>query len=379
MDNPFANHLQNVTDPSEFKDLKVPKLTELDVLQRCFICKEFMKAPMTTSCNHTFCSHCIREYILQHSSCPLCKNEQFESNLKKAMLLEEVINCYVALRADLVLVVANAEPVAEPELEIIEVPDDEPPFKKQRKAAIPERGDLVECPICCRKMTAQVLQSCHIDECLGHKKPVARKKDANPAISSFFRLPRMATSVPKTKDHLNFYFNETEKHNFSEAKRIPKLDFKSLSTPKLKEKLLQLRLPTAGTRSQLELRYNQYYILHNANLDSNHPVSEKLLQQKLAQWESSHSAFGASGGSDLFTSSRNVSFKPITDKDFLVQRWVKAYKKEFKALIKSARLSHQRKISLQTADIGTAGADLRPEKPAESGTSQENSGPKIAN
>lgn len=377
MDNPFANNLQNVTDPSDFKSTKMPKLTELDALQRCFICKEFMKAPMTTSCNHTFCSHCIREYLVVNSSCPLCKTEQFESNLKKVILLEEIINCYVALRHDLLLVIGNEiSPENEQKQEIIEVSDEEPPLKKHKNAAaIPTRDELVDCPICSRKMTAQVLQSRHIDECLGYKKPTPRKKNAgssNSAISSFFQHPKRTVSpVPRpTKDHLNFYFNEVDKHNAAETKKLPKLDFKSLSTPRLKEKLSQIRLLTAGTRTQLELRYNHFYILFNSNLDSNHPVLEKVLHQRLNQWEGSHLAFGGSAGSDLF-SSRSISFKLITDKDFLVKRWLQEYHKEFKGLIKSARLSHQQKREISVISNGTADAAEIEEKPAETGKSHD--------
>lgn len=378
MDNPFASNLQNVTDPSDFKSSKVPKLTELDALQRCFICKEFMKAPMTTSCNHTFCSHCIREYLVVNSSCPLCKTEQFESNLKKVILLEEIINCYVALRHDLLLVTSNENaPENEWKQEIIEVSDEEPPLKKQKNAAaIPTRDELVDCPICSKKMTAQILQSRHIDECLGYKKATPRKKNAassSSAISSFFQQPKpIVSSVPRaTKDHLNFYFNEVDKHNAAETKKLPKLDFKSLSTPRLKEKLSQIRLLTAGTRTQLELRYNQFYILFNSNLDSNHPVLEKVLHQRLNQWEGSHLAFGSSAGSDLF-SSRSISFKLITDKDFLVKRWLQEYRKQFKGLIKNARMSHQQKRGISV--IANGSADVvgeSEEKPAETGKSHE--------
>lgn len=353
MDNPFANNLQNVTDPSDFRSSQIPKLTELDALQRCFICKEFMKAPMTTSCNHTFCSHCIRGYIVVNSSCPLCKTEQFESNLKKVILLEEIINCYVALRQDLLKHVRKDEPIVEVKQEIIDISDEEPPKKKQKlTTAIPTRDELVECPICSKKMTAQKLQSKHIDECLGHKKVTPRKKltssTRNGAISSFFKQPDhypTTTNTKVTKDHLKFYFEEVEKHNTTENKKLSKLDFSSLSTPKLKEKLAQIKLPTTGTRAQLELRYNQFYIIYNSNLDSNHPVPEKILYQRLNQWETSHLAFGGSAGSDLF-SSRSISLKPITDKDFLVKQWVEVYRDEFKELIKRARLSHQQKKSV---------------------------------
>ena len=35
----------------------------------------------------------------------------------------------------------------------------------------------------------------------------------------------------------------------------------------------------------MEARYLHYYVIYNANLDSNHPVKESILRQQLKQWE----------------------------------------------------------------------------------------------
>lgn len=34
-------------------------------------------------------------------------------------------------------------------------------------------------------------------------------------------------------------------------------------------------------------RYNQYFVFVNANIDSNHPVDESTLRNKLSRWERS--------------------------------------------------------------------------------------------
>lgn len=397
--NQFYNNLQNVTDPSDWKSTKIPDLSQLDSLQRCFICKEFLKAPVITGCNHTFCSRCIREYLVTNSHCPLCQTEQFESNLKRVILLEEIVSCFNSFRPLLlqllkedstsenlesnssnVSILDRKRPFQNEDSEIIEIVSDsdtsqelivkkaktEVPNQKYEMDAIPSREENVSCPICSQKMTADILQATHIDECLNGKssstktnnvKLQSHKKKPSPklGISSFFQSTKSSNNgnirESKSKvDYENFYFNEASSHHHDEVKRLPKLDFSSLTTPKLKEKLSAIKLPSQGTRHQLELRYNQYHILFNSNLDSNHPIPEKLLKQKLNQWELSHLAFNSSSLS-LFSSRSSLSNKSITDKDFLVKLWKDTYKDEFKELVRSAKkfLKHSETTKSKTS------------------------------
>lgn len=413
--NPFANNLQKVTDASDWESTKLPNLKELDSLQRCFICKEFLKAPVITSCNHTFCSCCIREYLVVDSHCPLCKVEQFESNLKRVILLEEIVLCYSKFRPILLELLKNNESSGEntkeskessslsPDIteesngsskrpaedqEVIEISSDDSSavsntdslkhsVNKRVKTehdvrnTIPSRYEMVECPICSEKMSADLLQTQHIDYCLSGKTYPLKSKSPSTmslrfqvkkkrnntksmnGISSFFKPPTVKPNIPPSDssnilkpDNQNFYFDEVSKHHHNEIKKLPKLDFSSLTTPKLKEKLLSLKLPIQGTRVQLELRYNHYYILFNSNLDSNHPLSEKVLKQKLNQWEHSHLAFSStSSNSSLFGSGSSLSTKCITDKDFSVKQWMDANKKEFKRLIRQAKASMKKNTS----------------------------------
>lgn len=376
--NPFTRNLENVTDPSDWRSTKIPDFSQFDTLQRCFICKEFLRAPVITGCNHTFCSHCIREYLVANSKCPLCQSEQFESNLKRNILLEEIVSCYSFFRPlllDHLQEDVPTEKVVETTPEIIEIlsdseskllssaspkettprkmkitppPDDLEPTPKKMK--ISPNGNAtsnsqltVTCPVCSKQMTAEHLQSQHLDECLLIKpsspritsSQIPKKKSAS--ISLFFQ-PRKPVNRPKM-NHEQFYFNDVKNHKHEEVKRLPKVDFNSLTTPKLKEKMSALKLPVQGTRHQLELRYNQYYILFNSNLDSNHPVPEKILKQRLNQWELSHLAFTPSASSSLFSIGSSLSNKSLTDKDFLVKLWMDTYRQEFKELVKQAKNS----------------------------------------
>ncbi|KAG7660821.1 RAD18 [[Candida] subhashii] len=381
--NPFTKHLGDVTDPTDFRNTRLPVLAELDVLERCYICKEFFRAPVSTTCNHTFCSQCIREYLITNNLCPLCKSEVFESNLRRDVLLEEIVTCYSKIRPHLlklikkdpikdderIEVVASTKKRQLEDVDIIEIASDDGASSDENKRmkmepsssdlqdipSIPSSDDLVSCPVCEMQMSAEVLQNSHIDDCLNGKVPrrsitrITSKTKQSPrnSISSFFK-PVSSTPVrsspspspPTTLGNADYYFNETTKQTL-ETKRLSKLDFSSLTTPKLKEKLSALKLPTQGTRNQLELRYNQYFVLYNSNLDSNRPISDKILRQRLNQWELSHSAFNNQNGG-LFRSRSSISNKSITDKNFSVKEWMDAYQQEFRELIKVAKKSAKR-------------------------------------
>ncbi|EGW30395.1 uncharacterized protein SPAPADRAFT_63244 [Spathaspora passalidarum NRRL Y-27907] len=211
------------------------------------------------------------------------------------------------------------------------------------------------------QMSAEILQTSHLDDCLSGKvtkKYTAKPKKKQPrnSISSFFKPRSLVSSSssssstpPEKLGNEAYYFQETSRHN-SEVKRLPKLDFSSLITPKLKEKLAAINLPTHGNRNQLELRYNQYFVLYNSNLDSNRPVSEKVLRQKLNQWELSHREFNSYNG-DLFSNhQRGISNRSITDKNFSVSEWMQEYKQDFKELVKIARASAKKTGTTDTAD-----------------------------
>lgn len=271
--------------------------------------------------------------------------------MKRVILLEEIVLCFQTLRPQLLELLqgeSNSRPLT-PETEVIEISDELELPKTVSSGNLPKseisKSDTsksdpqaVQCPVCSESMTADYLQRCHLDDCLsGKAKPVPAKRKRN-EIALFFQRKRVAK---KETDHENFYFEQAEKHHH-DTKKLPKIDFGSVSTPKLKEKLTSLKLSSLGTRPQLELRYNHYYILHNSNLDSSRPVTDLVLRQKLNQWEKSHLAFTAPvGTNNLFGDS--LSHKSLTDKDFPVGAYLEKYKDEFKELVKAARKSAKKK------------------------------------
>lgn len=387
-------------EASDWKTTKLPKLSQLDSLQRCLICKDFLRAPVSTSCNHTFCSQCIREHLLKENLCPLCKSEQFESNLKRDILLEEIVQCFQSLRDDLIELVStkllqpmesasndnfasncsSKSTVSSPDPEVIEVTDDSDldrpvPSRSATSSgkSTPQPADTAECPICGdRSMSAEYLQLKHIDECLsGKKKRVGAVKRKRNEISQFFQPRKKANNI----DHQQFYFEQAEKHHH-ETKRMPRIDFGSISTLKLKEKLAGLKLSALGLRPQLELRYNQYMLFFNSNLDTNRPVSELELRQKLNQWEKSHLAFKPLALNSIFGDS--LVHRNITDKDFPIKAWEERYRDEFRELVRAARKSRVQGKTSELTEKSSEMTEKSSEMTEQSSAIQSSSSPSEA-
>jgi len=115
-----------ISDASDFTHSRIPKLSQLDTLLRCHICKDFLKVPVLTPCGHTFCSLCIREYISVQAKCPLCLTELRESMLRSEFLVSEIVESYKVVRDDLldILKKRKESPESDPDSSIIEVGSD---------------------------------------------------------------------------------------------------------------------------------------------------------------------------------------------------------------------------------------------------------------
>jgi E3 ubiquitin-protein ligase RAD18 len=135
-----------------------------------------------------------------------------------------------------------------------------------KKASEAREVRMGTCPICSKELPLDVLESEHIDLCLNT--PLIESSKPSDSSSS-----RVEPYIPKEPEQ--------------QYQKLNKLDFSSLSSNSLKQKLTKLELPSTGMRSQLEQRYNEYLILWNANCDSVQPKNPKVLRKQLAQWEAS--------------------------------------------------------------------------------------------
>ncbi|CCH42004.1 Postreplication repair E3 ubiquitin-protein ligase RAD18 [Wickerhamomyces ciferrii] len=311
--------LNNITDPLDFKDTKVPKLFEIDSLLRCHICKEFLSAPMLTNCGHTFCSVCIRKYLIHTPKCPICSKELRESNLCRNVLLEQTVLSYKNLRPDLlenlqipkeIPQISNSES-KEQDVEVIENIDDDDDVviieePKKRKSEANNIGQLFKkqkekqpgkdksrCPICQKIFHRDILeQTTHIDTCSPKSEhdssslPNSSLSPSSPKKKQDLQT-RSSTSNQNSPAPSSISFHFQPKEPTTDLKKLTKLDFSSLSNSALKQRLTKLELPVTGTRNQMEARYNEYLILWNANCDSINPKNPKILRKSLSQWENS--------------------------------------------------------------------------------------------
>ncbi|KAH3667116.1 hypothetical protein WICMUC_005463 [Wickerhamomyces mucosus] len=302
----------HITDPTDFKTTSIPKIFEIDSLLRCHICKEFLNAPMLTSCGHTFCSVCIRKCLMHTAKCPICSKEIRESNLSRNVVLEQLVTSYKIIRPDLLkkLVVKQDQQqnIIDKQPEVIDLDDEEDEgkeeeeeddddveeeiiiveetkkrknsssiesmFKRQKKEDRKPNPNTGVCPICSKVYPLEELQTTHIDACLANPQPKSEPPRLEKTIKN-------SSSSPFSKSFFQ------PKENINNYKKLTKLDYSSLSTPQLKTKLSKLELPTLGTRHELETRYNEYLILWNANCDSINAKNPKVLRSQLAKWESS--------------------------------------------------------------------------------------------
>lgn len=91
----------NIPDPTDWKGTPLAGLEHVELAFRCHICKDFYNSPMLTSCNHTFCSLCIRRCLSQDGKCPLCRANDQETKLRGNWSLREAVDAFVKSRDEL--------------------------------------------------------------------------------------------------------------------------------------------------------------------------------------------------------------------------------------------------------------------------------------
>jgi E3 ubiquitin-protein ligase RAD18 len=88
----------NVPDSTDWIGTPLAGLMEVEQAFRCHVCKDFYNSPMLTSCNHTFCSICIRRCLSVDGKCPLCRALDQESKLRGNWALREAVDAFVKSR-----------------------------------------------------------------------------------------------------------------------------------------------------------------------------------------------------------------------------------------------------------------------------------------
>jgi E3 ubiquitin-protein ligase RAD18 len=81
----------DLPDSTDWIKTSLPAFEPLEAALRCEVCKEFYNNPVITSCNHTFCSICIRRCITADGKCPSCKTGCSSDKLAPNIAIREVV------------------------------------------------------------------------------------------------------------------------------------------------------------------------------------------------------------------------------------------------------------------------------------------------
>ncbi|KAI8956916.1 DNA repair protein rad18 [Daldinia sp. FL1419] len=351
---------EDVADSTDWLSTPLSGLSAVEAALRCQVCKDFYKTPMLTSCNHTFCSICIRRALSNDGKCPLCRTSEQEMKLRSNWSMEEVVLAFTKTRSDVLFHAKSQDAIAEAgkrKLGDTEESDSssQPSGKRLRssmrlskskskemtsemarlEADVPNQDctdfepddGLVACPICLQRMKVDQVDR-HIDaSCPGEPQSRPRRSPSKPSLQST-NIPSAFSSSPKKAPTRTY-------------ERLPAVNYSMLKEPQLRKKLLEQGLSTAGSRQMLERRHKEWTTIWNANCDSQYPRRKGDLLHDLDVWE-------RTVGSRAPTNSRTQNLgAQIKDKDFDGAAWAAKHDSSFKDLIANAR---RNKVLMGRAD-----------------------------
>ncbi|KAI0022500.1 DNA repair protein rad18 [Xylariomycetidae sp. FL0641] len=345
----------DVADSTDWLSTPLSGLASVEAALRCEVCKDLYRTPMLTSCNHTFCSVCIRRALSSDGKCPLCRASEQEVKLRSNWSMEEVVAAFTQARPTVLEFARQPQQSVAPitpqdtnkrrldDTEDVQGSKGSPPSSKRLRSArlsksrsmettaemarqeahIPDpepapeynpNDGLVACPICSQRMK-EVRINRHLDEgCPTEPLPPT---------------PGRASSTPKPPT-----FNLPTSSSFSPApakrpERLPAMNYSMLKEPALRKKLAEQGIFNGGPRALLERRHREWTTLHNANCDALRPRRKAELLADLDAWERAQSS----------SSSSRVSRAgaQVRDKDFDGAAWAQRHGGAFQDLIASAR------------------------------------------
>ncbi|KAI0545304.1 DNA repair protein rad18 [Xylaria curta] len=359
----------SVADSTDWLATPLSGLSAVEAALRCQICKDFYRTPMLTSCNHTFCSLCIRRALSADGKCPLCRAGEQEMKLRSNWSMEEVVAAFTQTRSA-VLEFARKPPPAPPTWTeaskrktddmIMDDGDEQPSSSSQQQrsskrlrssarisktrsiettaemarqeAHVPDPeptpvepdDGLVACPICWRRMKAVQVDR-HIDtSCPGEPQPdptppIRRNPSKSTSLTSVFAPSSSSSTFPSN--------NKPQ----PPPDRLPAINYSMLKEAQLKKELIEQGLSTTGNRGMLERRHREWVMIWNANCDSQRPRRRAELLHDLDVWERTLGSRAPTGSRAANTGAQ------IKDKDFDGAAWASKHDTSFKDLIANAR------------------------------------------
>ncbi|CZT15449.1 related to postreplication repair protein RAD18 [Ramularia collo-cygni] len=328
--------LYSVPDPTDWLSTSLPTFAGLETPLHCQICKEFYDTPMITSCNHTFCSRCIRTSLSQDGKCPACRTSDQASKLRNNWALQEVVAAFVAARGEAMGVakqikegprVGKRKRVEESsnndqirttrsksrriantssQQDAIEIEDSEDEEEYNPESPEPPSDGLVECPLECGKRMKEAEVFAHLDRCDIEKQERQRKaKPAQARLNGF----GISSSQPATRPQ----------------DRINQLNYSMLTDSAMAKKLKEGGIPSWGNKKLMTSRHREWVNIWNANCDSTQPRAKRDLLHDLDIWERTQGGKAPTSNSSLMR------------KDFDGDAHSKLHHDDFSRLIADAR------------------------------------------
>jgi hypothetical protein len=154
----------------------------------------------------------------------------------------------------------------------------------------------------------------HLENCNGQRVP--KRLD----------IPAFTSQLSTSQNGQNSFQKPSPK-----MERLAHLNYSLLKETALRKKLVELGIPAAGSRQQLERRHIEWVTLWNANCDSSRPRKKGELLNDLDVWEKTQGMRAPSLISSLNSGSQVLS------KDFDGAGWAAKHGQSFQDLIASAR------------------------------------------
>ncbi|KAI0703547.1 hypothetical protein BC835DRAFT_1317948 [Cytidiella melzeri] len=285
---------EQVPDPTDFPaDSDAPGLRSLDEALRCTICQQFT----------------IKQ------ECPLCRQAVVEVHIRRNPAVEDILKAWKLARPFLLGVLEERQRsrrLSTPPADCVKSRYFGSPSKKRRRksnssddevvetAGPTKVAPLVQCPICSKEMTEDVINR-HLDN---NCRPVTIQATSSTLASPKKRKTQKqewsrvfggdtatATSASKGKARKR----PAEDVDLDSAEPIPKMAYDTVSAKTIRERLNEYSLPAEGEKPTLVLRHQRWVSLFNANLDASASERKTLSQlvkelKKREENEGSHKA-----------------------------------------------------------------------------------------
>ncbi|CAG7958943.1 unnamed protein product [Penicillium nalgiovense] len=373
----------DLPDSTDWLETPLSLLAPFESSLRCQVCKDFFDNPVITSCSHTFCSLCIRRCLSTEGKCPACRSSDQELKLRRNWAVQELVDAFKLARPS-VLDLARRENTRlargeeeiekpaqkkrkvnhaeEDEQQVLETNSQSRRTRSQRsidssarertvpqfvpeviegsqddEEYIPEDG-LVACPICFRKMKEEAVFP-HLNVHQQEEDSPNKTPTKTASFGSLKGAPQRGLNLPS-----------------KQPERLPAINYSILKDNALRKKLRDLGIPDWGQKQLLQRRHTEWMNLWNANCDSKHPKSKRVLLQELDIWERTQG--GHATGPSPFTTSNNVMRK-----DFDASEWSNNHDDDFKRLIANARKKSEAKAQKSIPGVSPSSSGQKEPQP----------------